>query len=352
MNMQVLIVGLGSIGERHVRNLRSLGVRKIAVIRRSNRPPRTLRGDEYLTFFNIEEAIREKPDVVIVANPTSLHIPVAIKAAEIGAHLLIEIPLSASLEGINILREKVKKRSLVTLMGHNLRFHPCLHEVKKILERGHIGRPLCARSEFGEYLPECHPWEDYSIGYAARKELGGGVVLTSIHEIDYLYWLFGPIRQVMCMARKLSDLKFNVEDTAAIVMEHENGFLSEVHLDFVQRTYSRGLQIIGSEGTVRWDFLQNRVSAYRVADKSWQDILYLPRFDFNTTYIEEIKHLLRCKRGEEQSINDLDQGIHVLRVGLAALESSAKCNFVKIKHKNPGQEEKDGKVREVVQFNR
>jgi len=258
--MKILIAGLGSIGERHLRNLLRLGFKDISVFRRSVRKPRTLGGNEFKIFTNWQSALGEKPEAVIITNPTALHVPFAIDAAKRGAHLFIEKPLSNSFDRVDELRDLIAQDHLVSLMGHNLRFHPCLQKVKEIVQSGKLGKPLSAKAEFGQYLPDFHPWEDYRQGYVARKELGGGALFTNTHEVDYLYWLFGPVKKVFCIARKLSDLEIDTEDTAALILEHENGILSELHLDFIQRTYSRSLQIIGSEGTLRWDFLTNSVS--------------------------------------------------------------------------------------------
>ena len=329
--MKILIVGLGSIGERHLRNLLHLGLKDISVFRRSVRNPRTLVGNEFKTFTNWQSALDDEPGAVIITNPTALHVPFSIDAAKRGAHLFIEKPLSNSLNRVEELRELIHQNHLVSLIGHNLRFHPCLQKVKEIVEAGILGQPLSVRAEFGQYLPDFHPWEDYRQGYAARKELGGGALFTNTHEVDYLYWLFGPVKKVSCIAKKLSALEIDAEDTAVLTLEHDSGVLSEVHLDFIQRTYSRSLQIIGSEGTLRWDFLTNKVSYFSAATKSWVDALYMPQFDFNNTYIEEIAHFIRCTEGANVPINDIDQGIDILKISLAAHQSSTEARVTEIK---------------------
>jgi predicted dehydrogenase len=329
--LKFLIVGLGSIGERHVRNLLQLGQKDISVFRRSAREPRTLESSKFNTFTSWQSALGQEPDIVIITNPTALHVPLAIDAAGNGSNLLIEIPLSASMEGVDKLRNIIAQNHLVSLMGHNLRFHPCLKKVKEIVESGTIGEPLSARAEFGEYLPECHPWEDYRQGYAARKELGGGALFTSIHEVDYLYWLFGAVKKVSCVTKKLSNLEMDVEDTAVLIMEHENGILSEVHLDFIQRTYNRSLQIIGSEGTLKWDFVTNKVSYFGTATDSWVEAFHMAEFDFNSTYIDEIIHMIRCVQDGDTPLNDVNQGIDILKIGLAAHQSSTEARAIEIK---------------------
>ncbi len=326
--MKILIVGLGSIGERHLQNLLRLGFKDISVFRRSGRKPRTLVGNEFKTFTDWQSAVDEKPEAVVITNPTPLHVPFAIDAAQRGAHLFIEKPLSSSLGRANELRDLIAQNHLVNLIGYNMRFHPCLQKVREIMQSGILGQPLSARAEFGQYLPDFHPWEDYRQGYAARRELGGGALFTNSHEVDYLYWLFGPVENVSCIARKLSTLEIDVEDTAALTLEHESGVLSEVHLDFIQRTYSRSLQIIGSEGTLRCDFSSNRVAYCSAGANTWTESLHMATFDVNETYIEEIAHFIRCIEGEDTPVNDIDQGIETLKISLAAHRSSAQARVI------------------------
>ena len=156
--------------------------------------------------------------------------------------------------------ELARSKNLVTLVGCNLRFHPGLVAVKRLLEQGVAGRIVAIRAEVGQYLPDWHPGEDYRQGYSARLDLGGGIILDAVHEIDYVRWLLGPVRSVACFAGKLSHLEVETEDTAALLFRFSNGTIGEVHLDYVQRAYSRTCHIIGDEGTIRWDYSTGRRS--------------------------------------------------------------------------------------------
>jgi predicted dehydrogenase len=331
--MRILIVGLGSIGERYVRNLLALGHTDIAVVRRVRRPPRTVSENSFETYVDLRDALETKPQAVIVANPTSLHVPVALAAVRTGAHVLMEIPLASSFDQVAELRDAADRRGSIVLMGHNLRFHPCLLKLKEIVDRQTLGPPVFARAEFGEYLPGCHPWEDYREGYAARRTLGGGAVLTSIHEVDFLYWMLGPVTEIAAMAGYAGGLEMDVEDTAAILMRHAAGAISEVHLDFIQPTYSRGCKIVGRDGAAQWQFRENRVLMAERGRQDWSIALELGDFDFNRTYLDELRHFVRCVEGTATPVNDLEQGIEILRLGLAALESSASRAFVAVSSK-------------------
>jgi len=320
---EVLVVGLGSIGERHVRNLLRLGQQEISVLRRSQAPPRTLKGDEYRTLTEIDLAFERQPVAVIIATPTALHSPFLQRAIEIGASVLVEVPLAHSLQGLETIEKRARETGSAILMGHNLRFHPGLRAIRESVLRGDIGEPLFSRARFGEYLPDCHPWEDYRGRYEARSDLGGGVVLTSIHEIDNAFWLFGPVKGVTSVVRSRA-LDVNVEDVAMMVLEHESGVRSEVTLDFVQRIYRRNLEIVGSEGTIEWEWLGDRVKIFTSNDNSWTDLVVLDDYDINDTYMDELRHLARVTESLEKPLIDLTAGLHVLGVGLAALRSSVE----------------------------
>src|SRR5690606_21417659 len=115
------------------------------------------------------------------------------------------------------------------------------------------GKPLWANIEVGQYLPDWRPWQNYRESYTARKELGGGIILDASHEIDYARWLFGEVDTLLCMADKVSDLELNVEDCATVLMRMKSGMQVDVHLDCIQRHYTRHCKIVGANGTMHWD---------------------------------------------------------------------------------------------------
>ena len=138
------------------------------------------------------------------------------------------------------------------LVGFQFRFHPGLRQVKQLLDEGAIGKPLSARAHWGEYLPNWHPWEDYRLGYAARPELGGGVVLTLSHPLDYLRWLLGEVESLWLLPA-IKGLGMPVEDLAEIGLRFSKGAIGSLHLDYDQRPPSHTLEIMGTHGTIRWD---------------------------------------------------------------------------------------------------
>lgn len=326
----VVIVGLGSIGERHVRNLLALGHTDITVVRRDPaKPPRTLKGTEFRTVTSLDEALDGKPAAVIAANPTALHDDVMWSAVDAGVHALVEVPVSHAAAGLERVERRADETGARVLVAHNLRFHPALRAIWDAVRGGAIGAPLYSRAQFGEYLPACHPWEDYRGRYEARADLGGGVVLTSLHEIDHAFWLFGPITAVTCVARTVH-FPVDVEDVAMMILEHQGGVLSDIELDFVQRTYRRSLQVAGTEGTLEWELIGDRVRLFEASTGQWRDLVVLTGYDFNETYLDELRHLAAVIRGDEAPLVALSAARHVLDVGLAALQSSKEQRRVDV----------------------
>ena len=251
--MKFLIAGFGSIGRRHFRNLLALNQNDILLYRtHSSRLP-----DDELERFDVESdletALAYKPDAVIVSNPTALHLDVAIPAARAGCHLFLEKPISHSFDRVNELQDAVRSGRGKVFIGFQYRFHPGLQKVKKMLEDEEIGGLLSVRAHWGEYLPNWHPWEDYRQGYSARSDLGGGVILTLCHPLDYLLWLIGEVSALWSFSDYLGNLDLEVEYTAEIGLRFSNGVLGSVHLNYNQRPTSHHIEIIGTLGTIRWD---------------------------------------------------------------------------------------------------
>jgi predicted dehydrogenase len=308
--MKILIAGFGSIGRRHFRNLLALGEREIVFLR-SQRS--TLPDDEIAAFpveTEISAALAHRPDAIIIANPTALHLEVAIPAAEQGCHLFIEKPVSHSLERIDELQAALARGGGKAFTAFQFRFHPGLALIKDYpLTPNPIGRPLSIRVHWGEYLPGWHPWEDYRQGYSARADLGGGVVLTLCHPLDYLRWLFGEVRALWAFTGSNSDLELDVEDTAEIGLRFENGVIASVHLDYVQRPPAHCLEIVGTEGTLRWNNADGAVEVFNAQVGAWQRYPLPDGFERNDLFLAEMDHFLKVIRGEMQPRATLEDGI-------------------------------------------
>jgi len=237
----VLVAGAGSIGRRHMANLRQLGTRRLAVTDPDASRLQPIVNELGLQgFANFEEALCTfKPDVVLVCTPPVYHVEQALRALRSGADVFIEKPLSNRLDGVGSLQVEAAKLRRVVHVGYNLRFNPGIQTLKRLVEEGVAGRFLWARAEVAQYLPDWRPWQDYRQSYTARRELGGGIILDASHEIDYILWLLGPPRELTCMAGQVSGLETNVEDCATILIRLRSGAQADVHMDFAQRTAGR-----------------------------------------------------------------------------------------------------------------
>jgi predicted dehydrogenase len=327
-----LIAGLGSIGRRHLRNLMALGERDIVLLRthRGSLPEEELAG--FPTETNIAEALQSHhPSAVVVSNPTALHLDVAIPAAQAGCAILLEKPISHSTERLELFRQTVARSGTSVLMGFQFRYHPFLLRARELIKGGRLGRIISARAHFGEYLPAWHPWEDYRSGYAARLDLGGGVLLTQCHSIDYLPWLVADVDAVWGSLAKLSDLDIDVEDTAEIGLRFEGGALGSLHLDYAQQPPSHRLDLSGTAGILTGDLMGGELRYYDVNAQKWEDSGLPPAWERNTMFLEEMSHFLSVVRGENRPGCTLEDGIRVMQIIEAAQTSNRSGRLISLR---------------------
>lgn len=325
--MKFLICGLGSIGRRHLRNLKQLGEQDISLYRTglSTLPDEELAA--YRTFSDLDEALAQKPDGVVISNPSALHIPVALAAARAGANLLIEKPVSHNLEGIAELGEVLKNQGKKALVGFHFRQHPVLKEIKAELESGTLGKPLSASAHWGEYLPGWHPYEDYRKTYAGRADLGGGVTLTLSHPIDYLRWLLGEVEAVSATLSKLSKLEIDVEDNAELALHFAQGAVGQLHLDYYQRPTRHTLEIRCEEGSITWDNSTGCARVYQASTDSWREFKLPEGYERNDLFLAEMRHFIEVIKWEAP-VCSLEDGAAALQIALCAYHSSANRSIL------------------------
>ena len=207
-------------------------------------------------------------------------------------------------------------------MGCNLRFHPCIKKIKELILKKRIGTVISVKAENGSYLPDWHPKEDYTQSYASRKELGGGVLLTMIHELDYLIWFFGEVKSVFSITGKFSDLKISADDLSVMLIQFKNKVIGEVHLDYFQGSKIRSCKVIGTKGTIYWNSENDSVKLYNNRKKKWTEIMTLRNFDINSTYVDELSYFLKCISMKKETMNSVIQGAKILDIALAMKKSS------------------------------
>src|SRR5208282_162032 len=322
VDYRALVVGCGSIGSRHARNLKSLGVRQLGFCD-TNVEALTQCHEELNVeiFGDYSEALRKfKPDIVLICTPPVFHVEEAVAALQAQAHVFIEKPLSHESSGIQALIAEARRHDRNVQIGYNMRFHPGLQILKDLVDSGRIGRVLWLHVEAGQYLPDWRPWQHYRESYSARQELGGGIILDGSHELDYICWLLGRPTEVTCRAEHLSSLDVDVEDSAWIYLSFPERRRAELHLDFVQRTYTRTCKIVGETGTVIWDFSVPEVRWFSAGQPGWKSIPY--EFEVNDMYVAEMVHFLESLGNKTGPMVDLEQSRDVIRVVEAAKKSS------------------------------
>ena len=322
---RILIIGIGSIGKRHLRFARELVPNAdIRVLRHqaTNKVPEYSNG----CFSSLEESIAFAPQIAVIASPAPFHIPTAQALAEVGVHLLIEKPLSASLNGVMQLLETCQKQDTILLTGYNLRFLPSLQRFRDMLDESVIGKVLSVRCEVGQYLPSWRPENDYRQGVSARREMGGGVLLELSHELDYLRWIFGEVDWVKAALSRQSSLEVDVEDTAHLTLGFTptvNGhqLIGSVNLDFIRHDTTRQCIAIGEKGSLRWNCLTGGVELYEAGTKEWRELFSHPH-QCDDSYLDEWQNLIACITEHKTPLITGEDGLKVLQIIEAARHSA------------------------------
>jgi predicted dehydrogenase len=272
----VLVVGGGSAGLRHLQNVREiLPNAKLYILTR--RTDLSFPGDEIEIVNSLEEARLIRPHLSIIANAASDHVETAMLLAEEGSHLFVEKPISVTTKEANLLLNLCREKAVKIAVGYNLRYSPSLIFFREKIVSGEIGSLLGFHCEVGQYLPSWRKNIAYQDSVSAKKVSGGGVLLELSHELDYLGWIFGNWSQVVSRISKVSDLDIDVEDYVSTILgfKHENSkkeIIGTLMQDFVRRDRTRFCHVIGSEKSIRWNAISNVVEIYDATREIWQQI--------------------------------------------------------------------------------
>lgn len=332
-DLRFLVVGLGSIGRRHIHNLKAINPGFRVAVWRKKHPGEDLGDvspliDQVVT--SLDEALAFHPDAALVTNPAHLHVETGLELAQKGVHLFIEKPLSNTMEGVDSLLDLCRSSGVVLMVGYNFRFYEPLRRMKQAIAGGSIGRIMALRAEVGQYLPEWRPGVDYRRSVSARQDLGGGAVLELSHEFDYARWLAGEVESVSAQIGRLSDLEIDVEDTAEIILKFTSGAIGSVHVDMVQRPTTRICRIVGTEGTLTWDWSQHQVKHFDNETGAWSDLHPAMDIDRNAMYVDELRHFISCVCSGATAEIGGDDARRVLEIALAVKQSSQEQRVLNI----------------------
>jgi predicted dehydrogenase len=328
--MRFLVVGTGSIGQRHARNLAALGQDVLAWDPDERRRAQTAEIPGVAVMASQAEALAARPDAVVVCTPPAHHVAVARSALDAGAHVFIEKPIAHESAAVPALIAEAARRGVRLAVGFNLRLLPSLARVRALLDAKRIGRVLSARVEFGAYLPDWRPGRDYRDGYAVSAALGGGILLDAIHELDYLGWLLGDADEVVAATEHASDLAGDTEDLAEVTIRFASGVLAQVHLDYVQRAYRRTFHVIGADGVIEWNYPAHTVTVHDADGAPHLEDYRALDGEPNDMYVEEMRHFIRSVQGAEPPLVDGREALRSLLLVEAAKRSSRERRWVKL----------------------
>ena len=318
--IRIFIIGCGSIGARHARNIAGLEATEVLLFDTNSLLAEQLAQEINATaFLSVEQAISSGIDAAVIATPSHNHYEMAKYLLTFSIPVLVEKPICTT---------SMHAQELCELScGHlfvvsNMRFHPALQHLRDALPL--VGEPLIARSHFGNFLPAMRPGVDYRGLYVAIRSAGGGVVMDCIHEIDYLVHLFGRPVDSLSKLEKLSNLEILCEDYAHICLTHETGVHTEIHLDFIQKCKQRGCEIIGTDGTVKWRSIGKapeycQVEVFEAECGEWRTLFEDCDLDVNASYISLADEFLTIVRGgNRRLLSTADEGLWALQVVLDA----------------------------------
>jgi predicted dehydrogenase len=329
MNKRVLIVGLGSIGRRHLSIIQELFPQaKVQLLRHGKTSAESISGATEVS--SIDDAKQFLPEIVVICNAASEHVNTALEFVGTGANLFIEKPISSTTKGLINLINNLDATGKALMVGYNLRHLTSLREFRKYLNEGLIGKSLSVRCEVGQYLPEWRPNKDYRESVSARSELGGGVLLELSHEIDYLRWIFGEVKWVRATLLQQSDLEIDVEDTVHLTIGFEKcisgrPLIANLNMDFIRHDTTRSCTVIGDKGSLRWDGILGKVLFYQAGGKTWET-LFTNDNGIEKTYILEWEELIRAvEEKKSPEVSGVD-GLRVVEI-IEAARLSAKSGI-------------------------
>lgn len=293
----ILVVGGGSIGQRHIKNLVAPGM-KVSLVepdRGRHEQLKPLGLTAWWTSIDNALAVSQYTGAII-ATPTHLHAEVALPLLQVGLKVLIEKPLAHTVAAARLLEPYQD----LLRVGYTMRWHPAIETVKARLPQ--IGRVIHASASVGQYLPQWHPTEDYRQWYMAHHEQGGGAILDLSHELDYLQYLLGPVAFADAVVEHVDlTLEIDSDDLADIRGVLGEGVRFTCHMDLIDRVYHRGLRILGERGTIDWDHARNSVVVNWLDGSDWrtEDLSLNPNRNYQ--FMMEEDHFLRWCAGEGES---------------------------------------------------
>lgn len=310
--MRVGLIGFGSAGRRHVQNLIDLGVMDIILLRAVG-----ARNEGGLSeCHSLDDLLATEPNVIVLSNPTFLHHNYLSLLLPLNMNLLVEKPLVSDSTDLRDIKKLLQDYKGFGMAAFNMRFHPVVIKTRELLEVGRLGKIYSARFHVGQYLPDWRPDQDYRKSYSSSREMGGGVVLDLIHEIDLAAWLVGlPAESISSRVSRSSDLEIDVEDIVEILYTDEAGAMVSIHLDYLTHGYRRHFELIGSEASLSADLYRGCIM---LTDRGGhvEEMTY-EQFERNDMYHDMMKSFIEGVKGVNRNKIPLSEVLDVNEMALA-----------------------------------
>ena len=269
--MKSLVIGLGSMGKRRIRNLQFLKAGEII-----GYDPRADRREEarvrygIQTFSDFDQAMGTDPDALIISTPPELHMQYARVAAQHRKHFFTEA--SVVDDGMDELIALCDGKGIVAAPSCTMRFHPSIRVIKDLIESGTIGSILAFTYHSGQYLPDWHPWEDYRSFYVAKRETGACREIVPF-ELGWLTWVLDELETVSCLKGKLTTLGVDIDDAYQVLLKFKRGALGHMLVDVISRVPYRTCRFISERGVIEWVSSERRVRMFKADEGKWKEYL-------------------------------------------------------------------------------
>ncbi len=340
-SLKGLIVGCGSIGERHLHNLKHFGIDNIAICdydrKRINELSLRYRTEK---FCDLDSALSLEPDFTFICTYPTSHMPIANSCVDANSHIFIEKPISSNPTGVENLLKKARTKGLKIAIGYNMRFEPGLNLMKQKLLRNTISTPISIFSEWGHNIKLWRPGTNFRSHYVLKK--GSGIILDDSHEYDYMRWLLDDdVKSVYCQTKKITSIKTQTESIASIIMRFRKGTVGTLVIDYVRPNYERKCHIIGEKGDLKW--------AYQNVKSSWKNYGAMAKSIITTNilgkkplsqnslvirsndmYVHEAENFIQSILEDKKPLVDGWEGLKTLRIGFAALESARQNKVIRL----------------------
>lgn len=329
--MKALFIGLGGVGQRHLRNLLSLRPDcQIGAVRHKGRSfeiGSDLKPDysvDIMTkyhiqgFDNLDQAIDWQPDIAIVASPSSKHVWSALPLLRANIPTFIEKPVADNQTDAELLLQAAKNSNTLGVAGFVFQFHPATRKVSEWLAKDALGKLSSAQIVCHNFLPFIHSYEKMEEFYIGRKDLGGGAILSEIHSLEILTRFFGYPEKIMALGGRRGSFPCDVEDTASALCLCPGGLPVSLHISIVEYPPERSLTIHGEKGLIRWEPLANRAILIN-RQAGTEERVEVPNFNFNQLFIEAMAEFLDCRAENKESINSLANCHNAQRLAEAML---------------------------------